>query len=472
MTTQALTLVWLRRDLRTFDHTALQTAIRQGRPLAAVFLFDSDILAPLPAHDRRLSFIHQCLSELHRKLAELKIPLYFRHGRADIEIPALAAEIGAKTVICAEDYEPQAIARDTRVAAKLIAADIHFHAVTDQVLLAKSAVMTQQGQPYQVFTPYYKAWLAIASEQYAGWQSRDDWPALHRLQQKLPAALPASPPPPSLSSLGFQTQPLVQAGGETAAQAALGDFLNRLADYPLTRDFPAKRGTSQLSVHLRFGTLSIRHLVYLAKQADNEGGALWLKELVWREFFQQLLYHYPDVANNAFRAEYRNLAWQNHPEWLERWQRGQTGYPIIDAAMRALAQTGQMHNRLRMITASFLCKDLLIDWRLGQEWFAAQLLDFDLAANNGNWQWAAGTGCDAQPYFRIFNPITQSYKFDPDGRFIRRHLPEIAHLDHHFIHAPWLGGSNIDRNGYPSPMVDHAVQREKALVLFTDAKLA
>ena len=468
--TQALTLVWFRRDLRTFDHSALQTAIRQGRPLAAVFLFDRDILDSLPADDRRLSFIHQCLSELHSKLAELKIPLYFRHGRADTEIPALAAELNAAAVVCAEDYEPQAIARDTRVAAKLIGANIEFQAVTDQVMLAKSAVMTQQDRPYQVFTPYYKAWLAIVAEQYAGWQSRDDWTTLQQLQQKLPNNLPASPPPPALSELGFATQTLVQNGGETAAQAALGDFLDRLADYPLSRDFPAKRGTSQLSAHLRFGTLSIRHLVYLAKQADNEGGALWLKELAWREFFQQLLYHYPQVAEQAFRAEYRHLAWQNHPEWFERWQNGQTGYPIIDAAMRALKQTGQMHNRLRMITASFLCKDLLIDWRLGQDWFAAQLLDFDLAANNGNWQWAAGTGCDAQPYFRIFNPITQSYKFDPEGRFLRRYLPEIAHLDNTLIHAPWRAGSDIDCHGYPPPIVDHAVQREQAITLFATAK--
>ena len=468
--TQALTLVWFRRDLRTFDHSALQTAIRQGRPLAAVFLFDRDIMDSLPADDRRLSFIHQCLSELHGKLAELKIPLYFRHGRADSEIPALAAELNAAAVVCAEDYEPQAIARDTRVAAKLINANIEFQALTDQVMLAKSAVMTQQDRPYQVFTPYYKAWLAIVAEQYAGWQSRDDWATLQQLQQKLPNNLPASPPPPSLSELGFTTQTLVQNGGETAAQAALGDFLDILADYPLNRDFPAKRGTSQLSAHLRFGTLSIRHLVYLAKQADNEGGALWLKELAWREFFQQLFYHYPQVAEQAFRAEYRHLAWQNHSEWLERWQNGQTGYPIIDAAMRALKQTGQMHNRLRMITASFLCKDLLIDWRLGQDWFAAQLLDFDLAANNGNWQWAAGTGCDAQPYFRIFNPITQSYKFDPEGRFLRRFLPEIAHLDNTLIHAPWRAGSDIDCHGYPPPIVDHAVQREQAMALFSAAR--
>ena len=468
--TQALTLVWFRRDLRTFDHTALQTAIRQGRPLAAVFLFDRDILDALPADDRRLSFIHQCLSELHGKLAELKIPLYFRHGRADTEIPALAAELNAAAVVCAEDYEPQAIARDTRVAAKLINANIEFQAVTDQVMLAKSAVMPQQDSPYQVFTPYYKPWLAIVAEQYAVWQSRDDWATLQQLQQKLPNNLPASPPPPSLSELGFTTQTLVQNGGETAAQAALGDFLDILADYPLNRDFPAKRGTSQLSAHLRFGTLSIRHLVYLAKQADNEGGALWLKELAWREFFQQLLYHYPQVTDQAFRTEYRHLAWQNHPEWLERWQNGQTGYPIIDAAMRALKQTGQMHNRLRMITASFLCKDLLIDWRLGQDWFTAQLLDFDLAANNGNWQWAAGTGCDAQPYFRIFNPITQSYKFDPEGRFLRRYLPEIAHLDNTLIHAPWRAGSDIDCHGYPPPIVDHAVQREQAMALFAAAR--
>lgn len=216
--------------------------------------------------------------------------------------------------------------------------------------------------------------------------------------------------------------------------------------------------------------LSPRHLIYLAQQADNEGAAAWLGELVWREFFQQLLYHHPQVAEASFRAEYRNFAWENNAEWLARWQAGQTGYPIVDAAMRQLAASGMMHNRLRMIAASFLVKDLLIDWRLGEAWFARQLLDYDLAANNGNWQWAAGTGCDAQPWFRIFNPLLQSQKFDPDGQYIRRHVPELAHLGKDVIHAPWLAKASIDTHGYPAPMIEHAAQREKALALFKAAE--
>ncbi len=461
-----ITLVWFRRDLRTFDHTALQTAIRRSLPIAAVFVFDTDILNRLPENDRRLTFMHDCLTELQAALQQKNVPLWLLHGRAEIEIPALAQRLNAAAVVCAEDYEPQAIVRDNHVWRTLDAQGCTLVRVTDQVLLPKASVMTQQGRPYTVFTTYKKAWLQTYARLYAGWQPHDDWDTLAALQQRLPENACQTPPLPNLPAIGFTRQSLMQQGGETAAQKLLGDFLPRLPLYHIARDFPAKKGVSYLAAHLRFGTLSVRHLVYLARQTDNEGAAVWLSELIWREFYQQFLYHHPNVVHESFRPEYRTLGWHNNPEWLERWQTGQTGYPIVDAAMRQLAHSGYMHNRLRMIVASFLVKDLLNDWRQGEAWFAAQLLDFDLAANNGGWQWAASTGCDAQPYFRIFNPVTQSQKFDPDGTFIKRYVPELAHLSKEVIHAPWKAKTSINTHGYPPPLVDHAAQREKALALF------
>ena len=464
--TSALTLVWLRRDLRLFDNTALQTAIRHGLPVVAVFVFDTAILQHLPPHDRRLTFIHECVAELQQQLAAHDVPLLVLHGDAQTEIPAFASRIQAARVVCAEDYEPQAIARDAAVAQQLERSGIAWQAVTDQVMLPKSSVMTLQGKPYSVFTPYKKAWLALAAERYAHGQPADDWAALAQVQTGLPPQWRQIQAMPTLADIGFERQTLLQSGGETAAQAALADFMARMHYYADLRDFPANKGVSYLSAHLRFGTLSIRHLVYLARQADNAGAAVWLSELIWREFYQQFLYHHPHVVNESFQVQYRHLAWENNPAWFARWQNGTTGYPIVDAAMRQLSSSGYMHNRLRMVAASFLVKDLLIDWRWGEAWFAQQLLDFDLAANNGGWQWAASTGCDAQPYFRIFNPVAQSQKFDANGHFIRRYVPELAHLDSKTIHAPWTAKHPVDTRGYPPPLVDHAVQREKALALF------
>jgi len=252
--------------------------------------------------------------------------------------------------------------------------------------------------------------------------------------------------------------------------ALLQRFARKLPHYKTLRDYPGEAGVSGLSVHLRFGTISIREAVTLALSQQNEGAECWLNELIWREFYQQLLWHFPNVAGESFKPEYRQLQFPGETAWFEAWCEGRTGYPIVDAAMRQLNQTGYMHNRLRMIVASFLVKDLLIDWRRGEAYFAAKLMDFDLAANNGGWQWAASTGCDAQPYFRIFNPVTQSEKFDPEGRFIRRYLPELAALDNKAIHAPWQAkqlpaGFRLGTD-YPVPIVDHAVQRERALQLF------
>ncbi|QMT41591.1 deoxyribodipyrimidine photo-lyase [Neisseria shayeganii] len=466
----ATTLVWFRRDLRLDDHSALMAAMRAGRPLVGVFVFDRHILDPLPPDDRRLTFICQCLDDLAAQLAELGMPLHTVHGLPEEVLPELAARCGAAEVVCAEDYEPAAIDRDNRVGARLMAQNCRLLSVCDQVLLPKSTVMNKQGRPYTVFTPYKKAWLALYADIYAGWQPVDIRADVAALQRGLPEHLRQAAAPLRPADLGFADSVLIQAGGERAAQAAWQRFLPRLGDYAVLRDFPARKGTSGLSPHLRFGTLSVRRLAAAAYADGSEGASVWLSELIWREFFQQFLYHHPEAAEQGFRPEYRALAWENRADDIEAWQAGQTGYPLIDAAMRHLRRSGQMHNRLRMVCASFFCKDLLCDWRIGEAWFARQLLDFDLAANNGGWQWAAGTGCDAQPYFRHFNPLTQSQKFDPEGQFIRRHVPELAHLDARSIHAPWLWADNIDTHGYPPPIVQHARQRERALALYARAQ--
>lgn len=459
------TLVWFRRDLRVFDHRALQYAVQQKRPIVALFIFDREILDPLPNEDRRLTFIHETVAELKASLAEKGVPLYVLEGLPKNIIPELADKIGAVEVVSAEDYEPDAIMRDAAVAQRLEVLGIAFTQVKDQVIFAKNEVMTQKETPFHVFTPYYRRWMA---KLYAGAIDcqQDNWAQLADNQKALPAAFQPPPEMPTLEALGFTPQTLLLSGVETSAQALLEDFLTRIDRYHLARDFPSKKGVSYLSVHVRFGTLSIRHLVTLALEADNEGAQVWLKELVWREFYQQFLTHYPNVVRESFKEEYRDLKWENNEAWFECWKAGQTGYPLIDAAMRQLLHSGYMHNRLRMIVASFLVKDLLIDWRWGEAWFAKMLLDFDLAANNGGWQWAASTGCDAQPYFRIFNPITQSEKFDPSGDFIRRYVPEIAHLDNKSIHAPWLSKTHKKPLNYPDPIVDHKTQRLKALELF------
>mgnify|MGYP003582395410 FL=1 len=462
----SITLVWFRRDLRTFDHTALQTAIQRGLPVVGVYVFDTDILLKLPENDRRMSFIHDCVNELEQTLHQQDIPLWVLHGRAEIEIPALAAKFSAPTVICAEEYEPQAIKRDNDIWRVLDAAQRTFIRVTDQVLWSKAALMTPQGLPHTTFAPYKKAWLATL-EQQPIWQADDDWQALAQLQTQLPESARQTPPLPTLEQLGFKRRHLLMfQGGENAAKSALVDFLPQLPFYHIERDLPAKKGTSALAPHIRFGTLSIRHLINLTQQENNQGAKVWLDELIWREFWQQFLYHHPNVADESFRPEYRHLKWSNNHNWFERWKAGQTGYPIIDAAMRQLAKSGYLHTRLRIIAASFLVNNLLIDWRWGEAWFAEQLLDFELATNNGDWQWVAGTGGEVPLPSRIINPIMQSQKLDPDGAFIKRYLPELTHLNNEVIHAPWLAKSSVNTYNYPAPMVDHAVQREQALALF------
>jgi deoxyribodipyrimidine photo-lyase len=475
-------LVWFRRDLRDFDHAALHRALQDARRVYCAFVFDREILDALPSRaDRRVEFIRESLVELDSALAASGGALIVRHARARDEIPRLAAELGVAAVYANRDYEPIARERDAEVARRLGARDIAFRTFKDQVIFECDEVLTQAGKPFGVYTPYRNAWLkALTPKDLEGRPIERRADAL----AKPPALLARSAP--SLSDLGFLPTNLAVAGvvpGMSGGAAAYADFRSRVDGYRERRDLPATDATSRLSVHLRFGTVSIRELVAFAHarslEPGGDGATTWLGELVWREFYAQLLWHHPWVATRAFQPAFDTLRFPDDPEKLAAWREARTGYPIVDAAMRQINTTGYMHNRLRMIAASFLVKDLLVDWRLGERYFADHLVDYELASNNGGWQWAASTGCDAQPWFRIFNPVTQSQRFDPDGAFIRRHLPELAALDAREVHAPWLLPPSVQRakgvvigRDYPAPIVDHAAARQRALALFEGARLA
>jgi deoxyribodipyrimidine photo-lyase len=460
-------LVWLRRDLRLYDHAALYHATRQATRVFVVFIFDTDILADLPREDRRVEFIWASLAALKLELENYGSSLIVRHGRAVELIPQLAAEFQADAVFCNRDYEPKAIARDAQVSAQLQHDGCILHSYKDQVIFECDEVLTQAGKPFGVFTPYKNAWLKRLTPFYL---------QAYPVRTEAYASMPAQPMP-SLAELGFVrtnlTQLPVKHGSEGAAQT-WQDFQTRIESYQDARNFPAIKGPSYLSVHLRFGTLSIRQLANYAYHHGGAGAETWLSELIWREFYQQVLWHHPQLgAGQTYKADFNDIDWPNPDGHFAAWCEARTGYPLVDAAMRQLNQTGYMHNRLRMVAAAFLVKDLHVDWRLGEVYFAQHLIDFDLAANNGGWQWSASTGCDAQPWFRIFNPITQSEKFDAEGRFIKRYLPELAALPAKYIHAPWqltaaqqqIYQVNIGVN-YPLPIVDHAVARGVTLALF------
>ena len=467
-------LVWFRRDLRDFDHAALFQALKNHRRVFCGFVFDTEILDGLPARaDRRVEFIHASVLELDAALRARGGGLIVRHGAAREVVPALAAALGVERVLTNRDYEPAAIARDEAVAERLRVLGIGFERFKDQVIFEKNEVLTKSATPFSVFTPYKRAWLATLNAFYL-----KPYPV-----EKYAANL-APPPPgevlPTLADIGFVPTNLAEVGivpGMAAGRRLFDDFQKRIGRYKTARDFPARKGVSYLSVHLRFGTVSIRELARVALATGGEGAETWLSELVWRDFYFQILWHNPHVVGASFRPEYDRVQWDDAPALFDAWREGRTGYPIVDAAMRQIAHSGYMHNRLRMIVASFLTKDLGVDWRLGERYFAEQLNDFDLAANNGGWQWAASTGCDAQPYFRIFNPVTQSEKFDPDGSFIRRYLPELARVPDKYIHAPWtlppidqkLAGCEIGKD-YPAPVVDHAQARERTLARFAVVK--
>ncbi|TAM52647.1 MAG: deoxyribodipyrimidine photo-lyase, partial [Burkholderiaceae bacterium] len=425
-------LVWFRRDLRCVDHAALHHALRFARRVYCVFVFDTDILDALPERrDRRVEFIHASVAELDAALGAMSLAaggdgagVIVRHGRAVDCVPQLATELGVGKVFANRDYEPAAVRRDNQVAALLAASGIAFEDFKDQVIFERDEVLTQTRQPFSVFTPYRNAWL----------RQLDDFQLQPYPVQKYAVRLAPKPSGerlPTLTEIGFEStnlRTLDLPTGMNGAGRLWKEFQARIDRYRERRDFPAHKGVSYLSVHLRFGTVSIREIAGYARRHGGEGADTWLAELIWRDFYHMVLWHHPHVVEHAFRPDCDRIEWDDAPELFAAWCEGRTGYPIVDAAMRQLNLTGYMHNRLRMVAASFLAKDLGIDWRLGERYFARQLNDYDLAANNGGWQWAASTGCDAQPYFRIFNPVAQSQKFDPQGRFIRRYLPELARV--------------------------------------------
>ncbi len=478
-------LVWFRRDLRVDDHAALHLALQQCQRVYCAFIFDRDILDPLPRTDRRVEFIRASLVEVDTDLRALagqeEAGLIVRHGHATEALPALAQALGVQTVYVAHDYEPQAQARDAQVRGTLASLGIALHTCKDHVIFEGREVLTGGGTPYTVFTPYKKAWLArLAATQLPVFDCA-------------PLAAGLAPPPeslrqpvPTLAELGFEPSNLTQLRiptGSSGARQLFADFFERMDQYHDTRDFPALKGPSYLGVHLRFGTVSLRRLVSTAQQRSQQGdagAATWLSELVWRDFYFQILANFPHVATHAFRPAYDAIQWERgaHAQALyAAWCEGRTGYPIVDAAMAQLNQSGYMHNRLRMVAGSFLVKDLGIHWQWGERYFAEKLNDFELASNNGGWQWVASSGCDAQPWFRIFNPISQSKKFDPQGRFIRRYLPQLAALPDAALHAPWLAGplelsaaGVALGSGYPLPLVAHDEARARTLARYAVVK--
>lgn len=472
-TSYARSLVWFRRDLRSYDHAALSRALRQSRAVYCAFIFDTDILDRLEdRHDRRVDFIWHSVRELQAALEGMGGGLIVRHGSARALIPELARELAVNAVFANRDYEPEAILRDAAVEEALRADDIEFVMFKDQVIFERDQLLGGSGRPYSVFTPYKNTWLKRVG---------DTDLRLHPVAEHASTlAHPGESVMPSLQSMGFRHTDLAMLDvkpGMSGAVACWHAFEDQLAAYDRLRNLPALKATSRLSVHLRFGTCSVREMARRAYYASGRGPDAWLAELIWRDFFQMILFFHPRVTNQAYRTEFDAIRWPGSEAHFQAWCEGRTGYPMVDAGMRELNRTGFMHSRVRMIAASFLVKDLLVDWRRGERYFAHKLLDYDLAANNGNWQWAASTGCDAQPYFRIFNPLAQSEKYDPDGAYIRRWVPELASLDNRDIHAPWwltpieqqIAGVVLGRD-YPAPIVDHTLAREAALALFKSAR--
>ena len=419
------TLFWFRRDLRLEDNAGLYHALKENPSVVGIFIFDTTILSRLEdPYDRRVEFIHQSLTHLQQQLTGLGSSLVVFHG----DPVTIFKGLNPKNVYTNHDYEPYARQRDAEVKKILQAKGIDFKTYKDQVIFEKEEVTKDDGKPYTVFTPYSKKWKALLKP--ANLKSFATETHFSAFKKFKPMALPA------LEQLGFH--PVGLPFPERVIRQTV------ISRYHEQRNFPAVAGTTRLSVHLRFGTVSIRKLAQVALKKNET----WLNELIWRDFYHMILWHFPQVETQAFKPAYDRIVWRNNPDEFAAWCEGRTGYPIVDAGMRELNATGFMHNRVRMIVASFLTKHLLIDWRWGEAYFAKKLLDFDLAANNGGWQWAAGSGCDAAPYFRVFNPELQTEKFDPDHTYIRHWVPEVG-TEH-----------------YPRPIVDHKVASERVLAAY------
>lgn len=419
-----VTLFWFRRDLRLQDNTALHAAVDANSNVLPLFIFDEDILDELPDNDPRVNFIYNMLNSLNQRLIENQSSILIIKGKPEEVWKELIGTYNIANVYVNRDYEPYAISRDQKIAQLLLKNGIELFSFKDQVIHEKSEVMKADGTPYTVFTPYKNKWL----ENYTPTQVLPEvnFKKFHKEHFAFP----------ELKDLGFRSSKIVVRPYS----------LKKIKDYAKTRNFPYLDSTSHLSPHLRFGTVSIRQIIAQLENNDD----IFLSELIWREFFMQILFHFPKVVTQNFRAKYNGIQWLNNETDFQKWCNGQTGYPLVDAGMRELNETGYMHNRVRMVTAGFLCKHLLIHWSWGETYFAKKLLDYELSSNNGNWQWAAGTGCDAAPYFRIFNPTEQLVKFDPSYIYVKKWVPEFG------------------KSNYPYPMVEHKFARTRALEKFKE----
>jgi deoxyribodipyrimidine photo-lyase len=425
-----LSIFWFRRDLRLEDNAGLCQALASGFPVLPIFIFDTAILDALEnKSDRRVDYIHQALSAINLTLKNYHSKLSSFYGKPLEIFQQLSQEYDIQAVFCNRDYEPQAIERDTEIYNFFQSQLIPFKAFKDQVIFDKNDIVKNDGTPYTVYTPYAKKWKEILTEKDYHIHKAD---FNHFLKQDFTEIH-------SLKDIGFKKTDFYFETPTLEAKI--------IDEYDKYRDFPALQKTTQLGIALRFGTISIRKCVDFALQHNQT----WLGELIWREFFMQILYHFPKVVHQSFKAKYDFIQWRNDEQEFKLWCTGKTGYPIVDAGMRQLNQTGYMHNRVRMIVASFLCKHLLIDWRWGEAYFAEKLNDYDLSANNGNWQWAAGSGCDAAPYFRVFNPALQTEKFDKNFEYIKKWLPEFG------------------TEKYPKPIVEHRFARDRALKIYAEA---
>lgn len=477
-----LAVCWFRRDLRLSDNgalaAALSHALEHGGRVAAVFVFDTDILGALPDRDdRRVGFIVDSVLELDGALRTTGGSLEILHGSARREIPAFVAALGRPVVFASGDHEPFGAARDAQIGRELSAFGSALRIVHDHAVFAPDRILTGSGTPFRVFTPYFRAWsAALEREPDSVLAMRDSVPRAGEIASGDRSGMDASA---LLARIGFKRGSPAVAGGESGARSRLERFLAHVGRYGTERDLPAVQGTSRLSVDLRFGTISVRELVRAGRQVPGEGAAKWISEIAWRDFYQAVLAHFPRTVDHAFQERLEAVVWDDPDtdsvarERFAAWCEGRTGYPFVDAAMRELYATGWMHNRCRMVVASFLAKDLHIHWKKGERWFARWLLDVELASNVGGWQWSAGTGADAQPWFRIFNPVEQGKRWDPSGAWIRQWCPELAGLPDKWIHAPWLSpapvlreaGVELDRN-WRSPVVDHAAERLETLERF------
>ena len=427
-------IFWFRRDLRLDDNVGFLEALKGEHPVLPIFIFDKEILNELPEDDARVTFIFETLQKMRDELQEKhgsSIALY--HGKSETIWKQLLEDYKVDTVFTNHDYEPYALERDKKIKKLLEDQEVSFETFKDQVIFEKDEVVKGDGDPYVVYTPYKNKWQEVFDA--------DKHLKIHYTSQYLENLIEHSRLPNiSLSDMGFKKSSIEIPDYEVTPTL--------IQNYEDTRNFPAQDGTSHLGPHLRFGTVSVRKMV---KKAIAEKNTVFWSELIWREFFMQILYHYPETVNNAFRSKYDRIEWRNNKEEFEKWKKGETGYLLVDAGMRQLNKTGYMHNRVRMLVASFLCKHLLIDWRWGEAYFAEKLLDYEQSSNVGNWQWAAGSGVDAAPYFRIFNPMTQVDKFDKDKKYIKEFIPEF------------------DTDDYPEKMVDHKEARERCLETYKAA---